>query len=236
MDFGAIYNWGQFRTLDATTPMRAFQVMSLDRTVWDYLPHGQREAERVFEKPSLVTISLAKTGTLGGNLDWNAEVSWGIGAQRQTLTCDWQHGVQLQVPATAIAVRALPYAPRATSMTATGQSLLLSAQVGIGSFSGIPVTLTRRLMGTGGLAPAGTIIAPPPDFARRVSVYPGLPGDTTLDPYASLRAEWVYPGGAHLCTVPGPTLAAGASMPIPGIAELQIRNISVAQTMHPVVV
>lgn len=235
MDFGAIRNWGQFRVLKADSPLQSVEVMQLDRTVWDYVG-DYPEAVKVFEPPKVVTVSLAKLGTLGSNLDWLAEVSWGVGSQRQTLLCDWQHGVQLQVPATAISVRAVPYAPRATSMSAAGQSLQLSAQVGLGSLTGISPTLTQRMSGSIGLAPAASLIFEAPAFSRRASVYPGFPGSVASDPYASLRTAWVYPGGAHLCTVPGAALTAGRSMPIPGIANLEVTNIAVAGNMFPVVV
>lgn len=231
----ATFQWGGFQTLDQATPVQGKRIVTVSSLVYrPEEPEVGDKAPIVKCPPSVVTVSLGRLGTSGANLDWSADVSWGVGAQSQRLLCDFQHGTVIRLPAETVSVNAVPYSPRATgSISTVGQSLTLSAQVALGSHHGIDPTLTRRL---GPIAPAGNIVVTPPLFARRVSIYPGLPLAPTVDPYASLRVQWLFPGGAELCTVPGPSLAAGRSMPIPGIADLRVDNIDAAQTMNPVVV
>lgn len=216
-------NWGGYETLNANTPIEG-------RTVVEVSSIGSAE-------PQVLTVTLGRR-TRGNplNLDWRALVSWGGGKLRQELTCDWQNGVAIKVPASSLEVRAIPFSPRATtSLSTQGQDQTLSAIVGLGAYGGIAPILTETIAS---VAAAGGQSAQlvPPAFARAVSVYPGIPTDATVDPYPFLANEWVFIGGAHQCNIPGVQIAGGAAMPVPGFSRLIITNNHATEPMRPTVV
>lgn len=213
-------NWGGFEQFKAADPLRTRRVLAL--------------ADIGAEEPRLLTVRLHRLGTDGLNIDWRAFVTWGAGKLTQQMYCDFGHGTSFTVPTSGgLVVEAVPFTPRAVSMSTQGLDLVLGATAGFGGASGVGpyYTSTLPLIAAG----ASSAVLVPPAFSRAVSIYPGF-ATSTVDGYQYLRTQWQFPDGGSVAYVQGDVLAGGAAMPVPAIANLVIANTHGADDMIPTVV
>lgn len=214
-------NWGgKFHCVPETDLATAHTVFKVDRI-------GT-------ESPQVLTIALGRQDfSQGVNVDWRAQIQWGIGAQRQQLECDWIEGGLVRVPGIAVEVCAVAYAPRRVSIDTTGTDIWLSASVGIGSGGSIPPCYSQTLPPLVAGGSSGDIR--PPSFARALSVYPDNGAST--NPYADMVLELYRPDGVtRIVRIPGDVLAGGAAVPLLGAALARVVNTSGINPMSPTLV